>query len=80
MHIDARRIKDLLKKHPNVRTYISGHIHLTDKVEYLGVNYYCNGSVAGQWWRGAYQEFNPTYTLVDFYEDGSSESTMVEHS
>ncbi len=77
MHIDARRIKDLFLKHPNVKVCLSGHIHLVDKVEYLGVTYFCNGAVSGGWWKGPCQEFDPGYGLVDLYDDGSFENRYV---
>lgn len=72
MHIDARRIKDLFKQHPNVRLCLSGHMHLVDQVDYLGVRYACNGAVCGGWWRGDYHEFGPGFAVVDLYDDGSS--------
>ncbi|HMJ46858.1 MAG TPA: metallophosphoesterase, partial [Ferruginibacter sp.] len=34
LHTDARRIKDLFKKYKNIKTCLSGHIHLQDEVEY----------------------------------------------
>ncbi len=77
MHVDARRIKDLFHKHPNVKLCLSGHIHLVDRVEYLGVTYCCNGAVSGGWWGGKYQEFAPGYAIVDLYNDGSFVNTFV---
>ncbi len=79
MHIDARRIKDLFRKHPNVKVCLSGHLHLEDDVTYLGVRYLCNGSVCGGWWKGKYQEFGPTYARLDFYDDGTVENTLVRY-
>jgi 3',5'-cyclic AMP phosphodiesterase CpdA len=79
MHIDARRIKDVLRQHPNVKVCLSGHIHLQDEVTYLGVKYLCNGAVSGNWWDGAYQEFPPAYVVVDLYDDGSSESEYIPY-
>ncbi|RME71809.1 MAG: metallophosphoesterase [Verrucomicrobia bacterium] len=76
-HIDARRIKDLFRKHRNVRVCLSGHIHLADDVRYLDVRYCCNGAVCGAWWDGAYQEFPPAYAIVDLYEDGSVENRLI---
>ena len=55
MHADARRLVDLFDKHRNVKAYLSGHIHLTDRVDYNGVSYYRNGAMSGAWWFGAYQ-------------------------
>jgi 3',5'-cyclic AMP phosphodiesterase CpdA len=79
MHIDARRLKDLFKQHTNVKLCISGHMHLADTAEYLGVKYACNGAVSGAWWGGNYHEFAPGYALVDLYEDGGSEVEYVTY-
>jgi Icc protein len=78
-HIDARRIKDLFRKHANVKVCLSGHVHLADDITYLGVRYLCNGAVSGGWWKGDYQEFPPAYALVDFYDDGSVENRLVPY-
>lgn len=78
-HIDARRIKNLFFRHPNVKVCLSGHVHLVDDVTYLGVRYLCNGAVCGNWWRGTYQEFPPAYALVDFYDDGTVENQLVPY-
>lgn len=79
MHVDARRIKTLFARHPNVRLCLSGHIHLADEVEYLGVKYACNGAVSGAWWGGAYQEFEPGYALVDLYDNGAAEVSYAPY-
>ena len=78
-HIDARRIKDLFRKHANVKVCLSGHVHLADDITYLGVRYLCNGAVSGGWWKGDYQEFPPAYALVDFYDDGTVENRLVPY-
>lgn len=78
-HIDARRLKNLFHKHPNVKVCLSGHVHLVDDLTYLGVRYLCNGAVCGNWWRGDYQEFSPAYALVDFYDDGTVENQLVPY-
>lgn len=77
VHIDSRRIKDLFLKHRNVKVCLSGHVHLIDRVEYLGVSYVCNGAVCGGWWEGPYQECDAGYALVDLYDDGSFENRYV---
>lgn len=79
LHTDARMIKDLFKKYPNIRCCLSGHIHLQDEVTYLGIQYFCNGAVSGNWWKGAFQDFAPAYALFDFHQDGTVERTMVEY-
>ena len=79
MHIDARRLKDLFRKYSNVKTALSGHVHLIDHANYLNVNYFCNGAACGGWWKGDYQEFAPVFAVVDFYEDGSVEIEYVNY-
>lgn len=80
MHIDVRRIKNLLAKHTNVKLAISGHVHLADKVKYLNVDYVCNGAACGGWWDGPYQEFHPSYALIDLYDDGSFENQLISYN
>lgn len=77
MHLDAREFKNLFRQHPQVKLCLSGHIHLQDRVQYLGVDYQCNGSLCGDLWRGGYQDFEPGYFLVDLFPDGSFESRAV---
>lgn len=78
LHIDARRIKELFKKHPNVKLAVSGHIHLRDRVDYLGVTYLCNPAVSASWWHGPMQEFNNAYTILDLFADGSFEHQCID--
>ena len=79
MHKDAKRLKDLFFQHKNVKLAMSGHVHLQDEVNYLGVKYLCNGAASGGWWGGNYQEFPPAFALVDLYEDGSSEHQIINY-
>lgn len=79
MHIDSRRIKDLFVQHPNVKVCLSGHLHLVDRVDYLGVSYLCDGAVCAGWWKGNYQECEPGYALVDLYSDGTCARQYVAY-
>lgn len=76
MHQDAKEIKDLFYKHKNVKACLSGHIHLIDELEYLGVKYYCNGAVSGAWWGGSYHEFPPVFAVMNYYDDGSTDREL----
>lgn len=80
LHVDNRRIKALFKQYNNIKVCLSGHIHLQDEVEYLGIKYFCNGAVSGNWWNGAFQEFAPAFALFDFYNDGTVERQIIEYS
>jgi len=48
-------------------------------VDYLGIKYYCNGAVSGNWWKGAFQDFAPAYAVIELYDDGTSLRKMVEY-
>ena len=77
MILDAREIKDLFLGHPNVKLCLSGHLHLCDRVEYLGVTYICAGAVSGGWWNGNHQECEEGYGLIDLYDDGTFDYRYV---
>lgn len=79
MHTDFFAIKKLFAKHPNVKVCISGHIHLQDELDYLGVKYYCNGAISGAWWKGSFQEFAPAYAVIELFDDGSSSRKMIQY-
>jgi 3',5'-cyclic AMP phosphodiesterase CpdA len=80
MHIDARKIKDLFLDYSNIKLAISGHVHLADKTNYLGIDYLCNGAACGAWWQGNYQEFPPMYAVIDLFDDGTVHSELVHYN
>jgi 3',5'-cyclic AMP phosphodiesterase CpdA len=71
MHYDSDELVKLFFGHTNIRACLSGHIHLVDYVNYLGVEYFCNGAVAGEWWNGKHQQFDPAFCMMNFYDDGT---------
>jgi len=79
VHSDAKRIVNLLKQHPNVKLCLSGHLHLTERIEYGGVTYLCGGAVCGGWWRGPHHGTPEGYMLVDLFEDGSVENRYTAY-
>lgn len=79
MHTDFLALKKIFQQYPNIKLCISGHIHLQDELNYLGIKYYCNGAVSGNWWKGAFQEFAPAYAVFELFEDGSSQRTMMKY-
>lgn len=79
MHSDFLTLKKLFNKYPNIKTCLSGHVHLQDEVHYHGINYYCNGAMCGNWWSGPFQEFEPAYAVFDFYDDGTCERQMINY-
>jgi 3',5'-cyclic-AMP phosphodiesterase len=79
MHTDFLALKKIFLNYPNIKCCISGHIHLQDELEYLGIKYWCNGAVSGSWWGGPYQEFAPAYALMELHEDGRAERKMISY-
>lgn len=79
MHLDVRRIKELFRKYPQVNVCLSGHMHLVDHVEYVGVNYFCNGACSAGWWGGPFQEFANGYAIVDLFSDGTAQNRYVTY-
>ena len=76
LHTDALVLKDIFYQSKKVKACLSGHIHLIDELDYLGTKYYCNGAVSGAWWGGNYHEFPPSFSVMNFYADGSSEREL----
>ena len=70
LHADAGELTALFYQYPNVKACLSGHIHMIDHVNYLGVDYYCNGAVSGSWWKGSHHQFPPSISMMNFYDDG----------
>jgi 3',5'-cyclic-AMP phosphodiesterase len=79
MHTDFLKLKEVFKTYSNIKVCISGHIHLQDEVTYLGVKYYCNGAVSGNWWKGSFQEFAPAFAVMDFFNDGTFKRSIVTY-
>lgn len=78
-HQDAKRIIDLFKQHANVKLCLSGHLHLTERIEYAGVTYACGGAVSGNWWKGRHYGTEEGYAIVDLYDNGSFDWQYVEY-
>ena len=79
LHVDAARFQKLFAVHRNVKTCVSGHMHLVEQVDYQGVRYLCNGAVCSGWWRGKHRDTDFGYALVDFHDDGSVERRYIPY-
>ncbi|MGL4631875.1 MAG: metallophosphoesterase family protein [Leadbetterella sp.] len=80
MHGDAEELIELFGNYPNIKIAISGHIHLTDRVDYNQISYFCNGAVSGNWWMGDYKRTSPGYALIDLFPDGSFRNVYSRYS
>lgn len=79
MHIDYLRLEKLFAVYPQIKTAISGHIHLQDDLTYRNIRYLCNGAVSGNWWKGSFHNFGPAYSIMEFYQDGTCNRERVEY-
>jgi 3',5'-cyclic-AMP phosphodiesterase len=79
MHTDTVRLNNLFSKYPNVNLAVSGHMHLTDKVEFNDVTYCCNGAVSGKWWKGKNKHTSEGYAMIELHEDGSFNNTYIPY-
>ena len=70
MHNDSHQVISMLTKY-NVKLCISGHIHMVDRIDYLGITFICDGAVSGNWWKGKHHEFSEGYGLFDLYPDAT---------
>ena len=90
MHTDFKYLVDLFYAHKDkIKTCISGHIHLQDRVAYNGVHYFCNGALSGFWWedgdknsggKGWYKQTPPGYAIIDLFDDGTVVNEYIPHS
>jgi hypothetical protein len=78
LHHAAKPIVRMLAKN-NVKLCISGHTHLMDRVDYLGVSFVCDGAVSGNWWGGPYQDFQEGYGIFDLYPNGTFAHQYVDY-
>jgi Icc protein len=79
MNADAVRLTQLFANHSNVKLCLSGHTHLSGRVDYKNVAYVSHGAVCGNWWMGAFQGIEPGYGLVDLFSDGRFETNYFSY-
>ncbi len=71
VHLDAAPVHGIFRRTGNVKLVLSGHMHLVDRCEADGVTYCCSGAVCGGWWKPHKTYCEPTYALIDLFNDGS---------
>ena len=74
-------VKPLLRQlaRSNVKLCISGHTHMVERVDYLGISFVCDGAVSGNWWGGPYQDFQEGYGVFDLYPSGAFDHRYVDY-
>jgi 3',5'-cyclic AMP phosphodiesterase CpdA len=87
--VDYRMMHNLVHNNPapllkllaagNVRLAISGHIHLLDCFQHMGIDFVCDGAICANWWKGPFQEVPEGYGLFDLYPDGTFEHQYLTY-
>ncbi|GHB37779.1 metallophosphoesterase family protein [Mongoliitalea lutea] len=71
MHIDAKSLINLFYKHKNIKSCISGHIHLVESLKYHDIMYHCSGAVCGNWWKDEpYELTDRGYAIMELFANG----------
>jgi 3',5'-cyclic AMP phosphodiesterase CpdA len=80
-HMDVKRIGTLFTKYRGVvKLCISGHLHETDRAEFLGTTFLNNPAVCGDWWKGLHRGiWGEMYTLLDLHPDGTFDVEYVDY-
>jgi 3',5'-cyclic-AMP phosphodiesterase len=58
-------------KQGNVRAFISGHLHLVERLELIGHTFICSGSVSGHQWNGPRMGTPEGFGVFDCQPDGT---------
>jgi predicted phosphodiesterase len=63
----------------NVRAFISGHLHLVERLELLGQTFICSGSVSGHQWNGPRMGTPEGFGVFDCRADGTFDFRYESH-
>jgi len=80
-HMDVKRIGALFTKYRGVvKLCVSGHLHETDRADFLGTTFLNNPAVCGDWWKGQHRGiWGEMYTLLDLHPDGTFDVEYVDY-
>jgi 3',5'-cyclic-AMP phosphodiesterase len=63
----------------NLRAFISGHLHLVERLELLGTTFICSGSVSGHQWNGPRMGTPEGFGVFDCHPDGRFDYTYHDY-
>jgi hypothetical protein len=63
----------------NVRAFISGHLHLVERLELLGQTFICSGSASGHPWNGPRLGTPEGFGVFDCRADGTFDFHYQSH-
>lgn len=75
---NTKQVLKLLDNNANVKACLSGHTHMRDEVKYKHARHVCAGAVCGGWWKGDYEGFGPTITLLDLSQEGHFRHRFID--
>lgn len=79
VHQDRAELMQLFAKYPNIKLCLSGHTHLTERVQIAGLDFVNSGAVCGLWWKGNNAHTDEGYNVVDLYDDGTFETRYISY-
>ena len=79
VHQDRAELLRLFSDYPNVRLCLSGHTHLTERIEIAGISFVNSGAVCGMWWKGDNAHTCEGYNVIDLFDDGSFATKYVDY-
>jgi 3',5'-cyclic AMP phosphodiesterase CpdA len=68
---NSQEVLDLFERH-TLRLVLQGHLHLVEEITYDGTTFLTGGSVCGAWWRGARDQFEEGFVVLDIEGDSMS--------
>jgi predicted phosphodiesterase len=68
---NSREVLGLFDRH-TLRLVLQGHLHLVEEITYDGTTFLTGGSVCGAWWRGARDQFEEGFVVLDIEGDSVS--------
>jgi 3',5'-cyclic-AMP phosphodiesterase len=75
---DPRELLEVLRE-GNVRAFLSGHLHLLERLELLDHTFICCGSVSGHKWEGPRLGTPEGFTVLDCQPDGNFTCTYQDY-
>jgi 3',5'-cyclic AMP phosphodiesterase CpdA len=79
VHTDAHRIKDAIVSSGKVKLCLSGHLHMSERIDYLGTAYISDPAVSANKWYGKMQEFDYGYAMLNLYNDGTFDHEIMNY-
>lgn len=75
---NSQEVLELIRRNPQVRLALSGHLHMVDSVRFRHTKFLCGGALSGNWWQGEHEHFGSIGWSVSLFADGKSRALPLE--